>query len=478
MARRMAAGAEWPMFFAGQNYGLAIFETLPAAVAFKLFGESATVLTATILSLFGVGVVLHAIAFERLSGSRWWGRALAILLALVPGWVVWSTKARGLYVSGFVLTGVLLVLLVRERPRRWHLALGSLVTGCLALVQPLWLVVSLPFWIRLLLDPKGWDPKGRDRSAGGVRDGSVDPPVSAASAPPPRRDVLMAGAAAFTIWLVPTLVASGREAVWQPDFVGSQAGGFTQIRTFLAHAFSGRVTPNDPRALATFIGGAGVVFFVLALTTVAVEAVRKRSLTVALMAGAMLLSVIHVLVLQYWVPRYFLPSTVLLFVAAALLVGRWGLGFGIRAGACTAAVAGLFVASSMGLGRPPEGSVLAETSARDDLRDLIEGLEADGVAGVYAASNDIQWQIRFYSRGTIPTRGRSSRDRYPEIARAVEEARRAGEPTALVADVRRLRDELPEIGGFPGYRVGERYLRLDDPSILELGLVGFDRLPR
>lgn len=33
MARRMAAGQEWPMLFVGQNYGLAVFETLPAALA-------------------------------------------------------------------------------------------------------------------------------------------------------------------------------------------------------------------------------------------------------------------------------------------------------------------------------------------------------------------------------------------------------------------------------------------------------------
>lgn len=471
MARRMSAGVEWPMFFPRQNYGLAVFETLPAAVAFELFGDTATVLTATVLSLFLVGVVLHAVAFGRLGGSRRWGRALAILLALVPGWIVWSTKARGLYVSGFVLTGMLLVLLIRDEPRRSHVILGSLITGCLALVQPLWLVVSLPFWADVALAAGRGDPPAR--GAPGVSAGRRSAGL-ALGAPATRRDVLVAGTVAFAIWLVPTVVTAGREAVWQPDFVGPGTGGFVQIRTFLAQAFSGRVTPNDPRAMASSIGVAGAVVFFLAMGTVVLEGARKRSLRMAFVAAAMLLSVIHVLVLQYWVPRYFLPATVLTFVAAALLVGRWGLRFGLRAGICTTAAAGLLLAAAIGLGRPPRGSVLAETPARDDLRELIGGLEADGVRGVYAASNDLQWQIRFYARGTIPTRGRSSEDRYPEIAQAVEEARLGGEPTALVADVRRLRDQLVGIRRFPGYRVGERYLRLDDPSELELGLLGFE----
>ena len=33
MARHLAAGTELPLWFAGQNYGLAVFETVPAALA-------------------------------------------------------------------------------------------------------------------------------------------------------------------------------------------------------------------------------------------------------------------------------------------------------------------------------------------------------------------------------------------------------------------------------------------------------------
>lgn len=33
---------------------------------------------------------------------------------------------------------------------------------------------------------------------------------------------------------------------------------------------------------------------------------------------------------------------------------------------------------------------------------------------------------------------------------------------------------MPELGGFPGYRVGERYVRLDDPSDVVLALLDFE----
>ena len=64
---------------------------------------------------------------------------------------------------------------------------------------------------------------------------------------------------------------------------------------------------------------------------------------------------------------------------------------------------------------------------------LIRGLERDGVAAVYAASADVQWQILFYGDERIPTRGRSNTD---------------------------------------------RYLRLDDPNVLELALLGFEPDPK
>lgn len=450
MARRMVEGREFPFFFAGQNYGLAILETAPVAAAFALFGDGPEVMTATILALYLVGLLLFAHVLQEITGSRGWGRALVLVMAMLPGWIVWSTKARGLYVSGFLLTGLLLALMNPRKapPARLLsttgrvLAVGTL-SGVLALIQPLWLTVVAPFALLLALEAS-------------------------------RRDVVAAVGVGLAIWLVPTLAAMGRDAFWSPDRLGPQWGGAGVVPRTLSRTFGGTVPPIRGTPLTSLTGWLGTAAFFTIMAGLALGAFRSRSRVMLLVAGAMLLSVAHVLILQYWVPRYFLPATVLTFVGLAVLIGHRQMPFRGGALAGTVATLALLTATSLTLGQPPADSVLGSVEARADLVGLIEGLQADGVRGVYAASSDLQWQILFYGRGSIPVRGQSARDRYPEFPAAVEEARSRGEPVALVADVRRLRDQLPELGGFPGYRVGERYLRLDDPSDLVLSLLSFE----
>ena len=442
MARRMAEGRELPFFFAGQNYGLAILETAPVAAAFALFGDTPEVMTGTILALFLVGLFLYAHVFGELTGSRAWGRSLALILAMLPGWIVWSTKARGLYVSGFLLTGVLLALLVRPSPTRGRVLVVGALAGLLALVQPLWLVVVAPFAVLAGLGAPG-------------------------------RDVATGVALGMLVWLLPSLAVMGREAFWSPDRIGLQLAGATLVPRSLTRAFSGAVPPGSPTPLTSLVGWVGSTAFFAVLTGLAWSAHRDRSRRLLALAAAMVLSVAHVLVLQYWVPRYFLPATVLTFLGLAMLIGHRSPPFRGGALAGTALALTVLVASSWTMGRPTTDSVLGAIPARTDLGDLIEGLEEDGVRGVYAASSDLQWQLLFYGGTAIPVRGPSLVDRYPEFPRAVERARRSGQAVTLVADVRRLRDQLPELGGFPGYRVGERYLRLDDPSDLVLSLLSF-----
>lgn len=453
MARQMAAGEAWPLFFVGQNYGLAIFETAPVALAFSLFGASASVLTGTVLTLFLLSLIVWAKALERISGSRAWARTLVLVLAMTPGWVVWSTKARGLYVAGFALTGVATLLLCRRRPRARELLTAAALSGIIALVQPLWLVVLFPFWLTLF-----WS------------DGD-------GAATPPRSELAIAGVGAFVLWALPTWMASGREAFWQPDFVQPRAEGITAIPVALYRAFAGVVAPSVPIPAAALVGRVATAAFFLVMCAVAVQAMAKRSRRMLAVAVAMVLSVGHAMLLQYWVPRYFLPATVLLFVAGAVWIGHRRPAFGRLgwAGGSIALVVLGWVA--LGLGQPPRDSVLGTVSAREDLELLVRGLASDGVEGVYAAHSDVQWQIMFYGDDMIPTRGRSKVDRYPAYVEAVDRARSSGGTTALVADVRRLRDEIPELGGFPGYRVGERYLRLDDPSDAALALLRFDFEP-
>jgi hypothetical protein len=347
-------------------------------------------------------------------------------------------------VSGFVLTGFVLALLTRPAlSRRGFVGVGILL-GLVGLVQPLWLSVTVP----LLLIAR------REH-----------------------REVVLASLVFLTIWLVPTGIALRSDAFWQPRVADSVTLRPGAMARGLTGAFSGAVAPHEPGAAATVIGVLGTLAFIALLLIMLADSIRKRSRVALALLAAMIVSVAHVAVLQVWVPRYFLPSTVLAVTAAAASIGQRSIR--LRGGAALAATAlvCLLAAAAVGLGRDSEPSRLADVPAQEDLLGLITGLEADQVRGVYAASSDVHWQILFYGGERIPVRGTSRTDRYPELARAVAAARRAGQAVTLVADVRQLRRDMPELGGFPGYRVGERYLRLDSPSVLERALLGFESDP-
>ncbi len=442
MARRMAAGSEWPLYFAGQNYGLAIFETLPAALAFRVFGESPLVLALAVLAVFLAGLVPYARALERISGSREWGIILVVVLALLPGWVVWSLKARGLYVSGFALTGCALALLTRPALGRWGLLGVGALFGLIGLVQPLWLLVTLPV---LTLRRR------------------------------PMLDVLVAGGVAGVIWLGSIALGPTGEAFWQPRLLGGFLPAQLQVLPrALMNAFTGRVPPHDPGAFASLAGILAVLAFFLLLAMMGADALRRRSEWALPVGVAMVASVLHIVVLAVWVPRYFLPSTVLAVVAAAAWLGARRIA--PRGGPLVTSglVIGLLTLAATRLGQVGPGSPLGEISAQEDLAALIAALQSDGVRGVYAFPAHLQWQIIFYGNERMPTRGRSNTDRYPEFPHAVGAARMAREPLAFVADIRDLRNEVRPIEAFPGYRVGERYLRLDEPTPLLLVGLGFE----
>ena len=109
----LAQAGEVSLFFWGQRYGLTIFESGTAAAAFRLFGLSNDALKGAMLFLWSVGWCFYVLAAHRWAGRR--GAVLtAICLIVSPGWASFSMKARGGYVTAFVLTGLILWVVARE----------------------------------------------------------------------------------------------------------------------------------------------------------------------------------------------------------------------------------------------------------------------------------------------------------------------------------------------------------------------------
>ncbi|HEY3244994.1 MAG TPA: hypothetical protein VGM03_16760, partial [Phycisphaerae bacterium] len=148
MAKHLAEGRQLPVFFVGQRYGLSLVEAGFAAAAFRMFGVSPVVLKLAMLPLWALGWV-----FMVLSVRRWGGERAALIAGVVllfcPAWAEWSMKARGGYITAFVVAHLCIWLIARmhmDAHVRW--TWGTVVGACLAVIafaQPFWLIGVLPF---------------------------------------------------------------------------------------------------------------------------------------------------------------------------------------------------------------------------------------------------------------------------------------------------------------------------------------------
>jgi hypothetical protein len=152
MAKHVAQGKEFPVFFYGQHYALSSVEAAAGALGFLGFGVSAVSLKLAMLALWTVGILFVFLAQSRFVGASrsFW---ITSVLLLNPVWAAWSMKAGGGYITAFTATAVLLWLLTRDRTRetivRW-LAAGAL-TAVIYLAQPLWLPGLLPILVVALV---------------------------------------------------------------------------------------------------------------------------------------------------------------------------------------------------------------------------------------------------------------------------------------------------------------------------------------
>src|SRR5574339_1008233 len=65
MAKHLAEGRHFPLFFYGQDYGLSIIEAPAAAATFLIFGVATIPLKLAMLAVWIIGVCFYFLAFAR-----------------------------------------------------------------------------------------------------------------------------------------------------------------------------------------------------------------------------------------------------------------------------------------------------------------------------------------------------------------------------------------------------------------------------
>src|SRR3954470_18947845 len=110
MAKHVAEGKEFPLFFYGQHYAFSPVEQTAGAAAFVLFGVGAVPLKAAMLALWTIGILFFFLALSKAIGMASSFAATAVLV-LNPVWAAWSMKPGGGYLTAFTLAAVLIWLI-------------------------------------------------------------------------------------------------------------------------------------------------------------------------------------------------------------------------------------------------------------------------------------------------------------------------------------------------------------------------------
>jgi hypothetical protein len=441
MGMHVAAGHDFPLFFYGQRYGLAIVEAPAAALSFLIAGAAPLPLKAAMLAVWIAGIAFYFLAFARVLGARrsFW---ITLLLVLMPAWAATSMKAWSGYLTAFSATAVVIYVINRNDNRRalpWLLAGG--VSGLIYFSHPLWLPGLMPIVVFFLIASR--------------RASFWLSYVSGAL-------LLASGITAVKLfWLTSAVETWTGPQAGNRHLLASLPPLLKQVEVALTGAYyfgtALRTGPFTTTVACIWLGFAALATLLQIYRLVARKYLVWSHLLFLSIVGTLLANWV---LLEWRDARYMLPlHAPLVFMAGVEFldfVDRWRLP-GIRSIAAIAVVLALEAAAMNEFARysymwwtnGPHSPSETRT-----MRTLIGHLRARGVTHVYAMNALLQWPITFYSREAVVARWKARDDRYPAYVRRVDGALRRGEPIAIV--------------GYVGYTYGLETMVHDPQSIINV----------
>jgi len=422
MAKHLAQGREFPIFFYGQRYGLAVIEAPMAALNFLILGIGAGPLKLAMLALWIVGVCFYFCAFSRLLGRRrsFW---ITLVLILMPAWAVSAMKAWSGYLTAFTLAGALLYVMMKtddQRPTRYVIA--GVLTSLIYLSQPSWLPGLAPVILFLL-----WSPRQRL------------PWLAYASG--------LAAATAVTA-LIRTFVLVGspeswsRPAVGNPELLRSIPRLLEQLYLNLTGSYFLRGAV-DPGPITTAVAS----FWCAALVAAVALQIYRLATRNYLLWSLLLFASVTATLLANWIlldardVRYLLSINALLVFLAGVevcdLIDRRHLS--TQRLIPTALLVLILQAVSMAEFAHFSYMWWINSSDRPSeeqtLDTVIDTMRSNGATCAYSMNALLQWQIMFYSRESVIARWTANVDRYPTYVTEVDRALANGERVAVVGYV-------------------------------------------
>jgi len=413
MAKHMAQGQEFPFYFWGQSYGFCWLEAGMVALAIKFFGIGLFSLKVPMLLLWTLGCVFFYGACG-LWTNRIYSFWITCLLIFSPAWMGWSMRARGGYLSAFLLSSVVLFLLARHGSKLnkrvcWTI---GILSGFIFFSQPIFLLGVLPLLGQAQLKQK-----------------SI-------------RNIFICMAGFVGVFILGKVMAplQGNTEYWQPAWF--RADDFSVfVSTFKDRVFhalnqdSGFGKNWAPAVISNAWCVVALVGFVMYIWGLLIKKARTLS-------TPFLISVVLILGCTFFINcedqyRYLLSLSVFLILWFAVQSFEWvhksvflkallGLGIGVFI------VLGILTAWNYRYTYRVKPIVSNEVPEMQKISKVIEFLKASGVKYVFSLDDDLSWKLMFFSREEIISRWMSMRSRQPVYARAVTQAFFSGQKVALV----------------------------------------------
>ena len=396
MAKHSSEGKDVQAYFYGQSYGFTLLETTTIRIFYSLFGISDIAVKMAMLLLWILGILLFYLTLVQLNEKHSW---LPLLVTLVfvfsPAWSTWAMKARGGYLTSFLLSSCFVYLVFHKQlgRRLWIQVLLGFILIAVYESKPLWLAGLIPLWVAgLIHHKKAW--YGFAVIIGMLAGWEFFYPFKQQ---------------AINYWEAPKLL------IPQNMFETISELPALILKSLKANYYLGQELSLNPATNVFVYGFVFLVFIVLAIGLYRMAKEKKANTLFFFSLMSVLATIFSVVFMQYPSPRYLLPLTGYLLLTMFLAVRGFEKTVILKIGTSFLIVAGifsLFVQKDYTFGN----------TKRKDLIEAINYMESKDIHYAFCKNGLLQWQVVFYSNESILARYIYNTDRYPPYVKKVTEA--------------------------------------------------------
>ena len=416
MAKHLFEGKEIPFYFYGQSYGFSFIETFSIAISYFFFGISDFAVKIPMLFLWTTGIIFFYKTLNQLQpGNNRLSFLVTCIFIVAPAWAEWSLKARGGYITSFLLCSVLTWLLFHKEWNKKIISFAAI--GFLLIIiyesQPLWLPGLIPLVIFKLYRARNF------------------------------RYYMSIMVGMLITAILFYLFKQNSSGYWNPDVFNFKNNLINNLLSIPNNIYQNMCGSDE--VSAAFHVPAPIIGFAVCFTGIILSMlcgvvyllVFKRPKTnplVFLFAISISLTLFYTVFLNGYSPRYLLPLTGFSLLLLFILLQKIKFLL-IHKILCVSFISfGVISLLSFKPFNIDNGNKL-------QLSKLISYLESNNVHHTFSKNGYIQWQLMFYSKENIISRYVFPTDRYPEYVQKVNAA--VNDPSVKTALISFHKNDMP-----------------------------------